>query len=127
LTDFGVRPGFWDELLTQARLHGMGRPLYYMLRHTQQVTRAQVPREVELAASEFAPGRLVNRLMDWLFAYRFACDSPEHRRLGTGFAIWLLYMRAHWLRMPPLMLARHLTIKTVRRVREAFERKPEEL
>jgi hypothetical protein len=34
-------------------------------------------------------------------------------------------MRAHWLRMPPLMLARHLAIKAWRRVRERFARKQE--
>ena len=125
LRDFGARPGFWDELLARARLHGLTRPLYYLLRHTQRVPGTPIPPEVVRAAAAFAPGPVVNALMDWLFAYRFGCDPTDRIRPGTGFAAWLLYLRAHWLRMPMGMLARHLSIKAVRRMREGMERKAE--
>jgi hypothetical protein len=126
LRHFGATAGFWDELLARARLHGMGRPLYYMLRQAQRVLGTPVPPEIERAAAAFAPGPLVKAVMDRLFAYRFACDPPGKTRAGSVLAIWLLYLRAHWLRMPPLMLARHLSIKAVRRIREGLERKPGE-
>ena len=29
-------------------------------------------------------------------------------------AVFALYVRAHWLRMPPVMLVRHLTVKALR-------------
>ena len=32
----------------------------------------------------------------------------------TPAALFALYVRAHWLRMPPLLLARHLTIKALK-------------
>jgi hypothetical protein len=35
-------------------------------------------------------------------------------------ARWLLYLRAHWVRMPPLMLARHLSYKAYLRWTGAF-------
>ncbi len=62
--------------------------------------------------------------MDWLFD-GFMPVAPGAPRAGPGFAHWLHYVRAHWLRMPALMLARHLSIKAARRIRERFERKPE--
>lgn len=34
----------------------------------------------------------------------------------SGFALWLLYVRAHWLRMPPHLLTVHLTRKAWRSV-----------
>lgn len=32
-------------------------------------------------------------------------------------ALFLLYLRAHWLRMPPLLLVRHLTLKAFIRLK----------
>ena len=34
---------------------------------------------------------------------------------GAATAGWLLYLRSHWLRMPPLLLMRHLWIKSRRK------------
>jgi hypothetical protein len=57
--------------------------------------------------------------MDYLF---FALFTPSAKGTASAFARWLLYVRSHWLRMPPLMLARHLAIKGMRRIRELLER-----
>ena len=124
LRHFGPRPGFWDELAARARRHGLGRPLYYMLRQRQRVLGRPIPPEIDQAAAAWAPGPILKFAMDWLFAYRFACDPPDKRRAGAGFANWLLYLRAHWLRMPLPLLVRHLSVKAMRRVGERFERKP---
>lgn len=127
LEHFGARPDFWEDLLVRARLHGLGRPLYYMLRQTRRVFGTPIPPEVEKAAAVWGPGPILNFVMDRLFAHRFACDPPERRRAGAGIAGWLLYVRSHWLRMPMPLLARHLSVKALRRVKERFERKPEEV
>ena len=42
---------------------------------------------------------------------------PEEARPGRRIALWVLYLRSHWLKMPPLLLARHLTIKLLDRWR----------
>ena len=113
------RPGFWDELLARARVarHCAGR-CTTCFAMSRRVLGTPVPPERRAAAAAGAPGPVVNAVMDRLFAYRFACDPPGKTRAGAGLAIWLLYLRAHWLRMPPLMLVRHLSIKAVRRLRE---------
>ena len=53
----------------------------------------------------------MDRLLD-------ALTLAEHpRRTVPATARWLLYLRSHWLRMPPLLLARHLGYKAYLRWR----------
>jgi hypothetical protein len=97
-----------------------------MLRQRQRLLGHSVPPRVERAVAVWAPGPILNFVMDRLFAHRFACDRSDERRAGTGFANWLLYLRSHLLRMPLPMLVRHLSVKALRRVRDRFERRPED-
>jgi hypothetical protein len=48
----------------------------------------------------------------WLRALR--SPHPSAAAPLAGAALLALYVRGHWLRMPPLLLARHLTIKALR-------------
>jgi len=127
LGHFGANPGFWDQLIARARLHGLGRPLYYMLRQAQRMLGTPIPPEIDQAASAWAPGPALNSLMDRLFTYRFVSAPAREAPSGIRLANWLLYMRSHWLRMPMPLLARHLSIKAARRLRDRFERKPKEV
>lgn len=124
LCHFGTREGFWIELIDRARLHGLGRPLYYVLRYTRALLGTSIPPAAESAAAVWAPNALLIVLMDWLFTQYFVPEPPERPRRAASLARGLLYLRSHWLRMPPLLLARHLSVKAMRRVRERFERKP---
>jgi hypothetical protein len=120
LCEFGARAKFWEELQVRAQLHGLGRPLYYILRNTRRHLRTPIPPEVERAAAAYAPGLLLGNLMDWLFAAHFSTALAEETSWTEKLARWMLYLRAHWLRMPAHMLVRHLAIKAWRRVRERF-------
>ncbi|MEO8304435.1 MAG: nucleotidyltransferase family protein [Betaproteobacteria bacterium] len=120
LGHFGARPGFWSELNDRARMHRLGRPFYYALRYTQRLLGTAIPPAVLIDAAVWAPPRLLRPMMDWIFEQRFLPELPEEPRTGAAFARWLYYVRTHWLRMPPQLLARHLTIKAARRVRERF-------
>jgi hypothetical protein len=114
---FGARAGFWDELIARARMHGLGRPLYYALRHARRTLGTAIPMEVEQAASQNAPAAPLNQLMDKLFDSRFRPEPLHGHRPGAELARRVCYLRAHWLRMPPHMLARHLAIKSLARSR----------
>ena len=118
---FGAQNGFWDDLLRRAHLHGLKRPLYYTLRETRRLFGTPVPAHVAKAVDEFAPSPLIAPLMDRLFRERFEPEPPETRYVGAA-AEFLLYLRAHWFRMPLPMLVRHLSIKAVMRIRERYAR-----
>lgn len=126
LCHFGESAGFWDELLARAELHGLRRPLYYLLRHVRRMLATPIPPATERAAAAGAPGPLTGVVMDWLFRHRFTAGSTRELRASARFAHGLFYLRAHWLRMPLPMLVRHLSVKAGRRMRERFERKTTE-
>lgn len=124
LCHFGADPGFWDSLLVRARLHGFVRPLFYMLRYTRNLLGTPIPPQVERAVVPLGPPRVMRPFMDSLFTASFLPESPSRSRRATELSRWLLYVRSHWLRMPPALLAHHLMVKAGRRLRERFETSP---
>jgi hypothetical protein len=120
LCHFGAAPGFWDELLARGRLHGLQRPLYYVLRYTVRHLGTPVPRDVLDAAATAGPGLLLGAVMDWIFDRRFRPVPPKGPTAALIIAAWAHYLRAHWLRMPPRLLVRHLSVKAAQAVREKF-------
>lgn len=108
LRHFGAERAFWDGLVARARELELGRPLFYALRWVQRLLATPVPADVLDDSRRDAPGRPLLALMDWLFGRAILPPHPSINRPGTGPARLLLYIRANWLRMPPLLLARHL-------------------
>ena len=100
LREFAENPAFWPRLAERARLHQLSRPVSLALRLAARLY--GTPVDPSLA------GRA--RLSDRFFAARLlarnAWGQPVRPVLRFAF-----YVRSHWLRMPPLMLARHLWVK----------------
>ncbi len=91
---------YWETLAYRARLHGLSRHLARALRLTRHLF--ATPVDATLAGKP--------RLSDIAYTSRLLA------RNGWGQETrWILrqafYIRSHWLRMPPLMLARHLWAK----------------
>lgn len=107
LTYYGQVPTFWDELVLRARQLNLQRPLYYCLRYTQRVLGTLVPAGV----TADAPVRPVPWIMDLLVERALVGAGPGRPHWGLGWARWVLYVRSHWLKMPPPLLARHLLRK----------------
>jgi hypothetical protein len=103
LREFAERDGFWVSLETRARRHQLRRQLGRALRLATKLY--GTPVDPRLA------GRA--RTSDRLFVRRLLARNGWGQ--GTRTATRLgFYMRSHWLRMPPLMLARHLWTKARR-------------
>jgi hypothetical protein len=113
MQELGDEAGFWDRLLPRAEQLELGRPLYYALRYCRRLLDTPVPNEVMRAAEAFAPGQLNGRLMDLLVPRVLEPRYPTRR--PAHMSAWLLYVRSHWLRMPPGLLALHLLRKGLRR------------
>lgn len=101
--------GLEQNLLARARELGCGRPLYYAVGSAVRLAgltpSAGFLREVERAA----PANPVARLMAWLIEQALAPERPGMKR--SALANQLLFVRSHWVRMPPGMLVRHLLHK----------------
>jgi len=110
-------PDFRRSLEERARLHQLGPHVARALRLAHRLYGTPVDR---VFAGRFS-------LADRLFEARLLARNGwgQDRRKPLRFAF---YLRSHWLRMPPLMLARHLWVKWRRpaplSAKGAAERKP---
>jgi hypothetical protein len=100
LTEFAEQDAdFWNDLGTRAAHHGL----------TKDVRRA-----VRLSARVYGTGIAADwerpQNFDALFIRRMMARD-EWGRGGAKFTRLAFYIRSHWLRMPPMMLAGHLWTK----------------
>jgi hypothetical protein len=93
-------PDFWQKLDERSRLHQLPGPVARALRLAARLYATPVDPSVA--------GR--PRFSDRLFEARLLARNGwgQEKRKLLRFAF---YVRSHWLRMPPLMLARHLWTK----------------
>ena len=117
LRHYAQAPGFWDALPRRARELGWERPLYYGLRFARRFFDSEIPEAALAAAGRGAPPWPVRVLMDGLVPLAMLPGHPDRPSRLAALARRLLHLRAHWLRMPPLMLARHLSYKAWLRFR----------
>jgi hypothetical protein len=91
---------FWPRLAERARLHQLGRPVALALRLSARLFGTPVDCAVAGRA------HVTDRLFEARLLARNGWGQPVRPMLRFAF-----YLRSHWMRMPPLMLARHLLIK----------------
>jgi hypothetical protein len=108
LTEFGAQPGFWEALPARARELELGRPLFYALRYCPRLLGTVVPAAVHAAMAWAAPNPALLWLMDRLFGRALLPLHASCADAWSDVAHFALYVRGNWLRMPPLLLARHL-------------------
>lgn len=108
LLQFGAVPGFWEGLAPRARALDLERPLFYALRYVSRLLDVAVPAAVLRDADAGRPNPALLALMDLLFLRALRPAHPSCADALTGLAHGLLYLRGNWLRMPPLLLSRHL-------------------
>jgi hypothetical protein len=113
LRAFGAEDSFWQRLVKRAPEMDLQRPLFYALRYSRRYLETPIPEKVLSASHGWSPFGPTVHVMDSLVAR--ALDPKIDPAFGSASARWLLYVRSHWLRMPPLLLARHLTHQSLRR------------
>ncbi len=97
---------FWEDLPKRAQELNMERPLFYAMDALERIFDFPTPDQFKVAIADIAPGPatliIMRRLIDRVLA-------PESvNQLKAPIATWLLFVRSHWLRMPPMMLFQHL-------------------
>jgi hypothetical protein len=96
-------PGYWSELHARAERHGLVREVYRAARQANDLYGTPIPESWRVWDSG-----------DPLYKRRLLARDCWGRQ-GHAFTRFGFYVRSHWLRMPPLMLARHLWTKATRK------------
>jgi len=108
-----AEPAFWQVLLERAEELDLTRPTYYSLRYVHVLLRLQVPPHVLKAIQPWSPPKPVRWIMDRTVPRALYPQHPDRPSRITGLCRLLLYMRSHWIRMPPWLLAYHLSYKYI--------------
>jgi putative nucleotidyltransferase-like protein len=112
-------PDFLNRLVTRAGEVGLKRPLFYALRYLRQILGVEMPEEVARRVRSFGPRFPPSWLMDGLFQRALVPHHPSCRDWLTSPALFVLYLRGHWLRMPAHLLTVHLLRKAFKREEQA--------
>jgi hypothetical protein len=108
LRHFGRDPEFWERLIQRADEIDLARPLYYALSYTHEILKTPIPQRTLETSRRWRPVWPLPAVMDRLVSGALASQSLDGGRSVNSFFRWLLYVRSHWLRMPPWLLAKHL-------------------
>lgn len=106
---FGREDAFWQGLMEETRALDLARPAYYALRYARRWFDTPLPAAIEEEMAAWAPPAPVGRLMDRLVDRAVIGSSGK----ASSAAVFALYVRSHWLKMPPFQLARHLARKSL--------------
>ncbi len=109
LRQFAATDGFWADLVDEASALGLERPAYYAVTASVRLLQTPIPDDVRGHIADWGPGPMVDAMMTRLIDTTLAQGDDT-----SATAEWALYLRAHWLRMPPLLLVRHLAVKSAR-------------
>ena len=111
LRHFGAGQGFWESLTQRAVEMELSRPLFYALRYSSHILGTPVPKETLQSFCKAGPSGIFLAGMDALFQRGILGPSPWSPERHRSPAHFLLYVRANALRMPPMLLVRHLFYK----------------
>jgi hypothetical protein len=103
-----TEPGFWERFWPRARQLHLTRPAYYGLRYAVSLLGTPVPESVVAASAAHAPPAPIRWLMDRLVPAALFPLHPSRGSRAVALARLALFLRLHWVRMPPLLLIRHI-------------------
>ena len=112
-----AEPAFWPRLLARAAALHLSRTLYYGLWSANQALDSPVPDDVWAELQTAKPAWPLRKAMHALWRRGLCTVDPQAPLDGSGAAQFMLYVRAHWLRMPPLLLTQHLSRKAWKRLK----------
>ncbi len=111
-------PRFWEHLVPRAEQLQLTGPLFYAVRYAIELLNTPVPDQVREQVHGGRSGRGSGWLMDRLARKVLIPETRDGESWSAMAARGLLYVRAHWLRMPAGLLLRHLSWKAWRAVQK---------
>ena len=102
---------FWQRLVSRAVELDLTLPAYYSLRYCQRLLDADIPVAVMNQVEDWAPPKPLRWMMDQCVPRALYPQHPDAPDRVTEFCRLLMYVRSHWIRMPPWLLVYHLSYK----------------
>jgi len=100
---------FWRELVDRATLLGLALPLYLALRYTSTILGTDIPAQTRAELEKTSAVRQTSiRTLDAIYLRALMPDHPLCGHLSADIARAAVYLRGHYLRMPPRLLTMHL-------------------
>jgi len=115
LRRFGEEDTYWARLLARAQELGVMRPLYYGIRFSRLLLDTPVPQEMVKYLDIAAPMQPLRWVLEGAMRQAILPVRGERETMLRALSGYLLFLRSHWLRMPPGMLVRHLWTQYRRR------------
>lgn len=113
IREFSARdPEFWPALLERAAELDLVWPVRLSLRYLRVFLETPIPDEIEMRVSSKGG----HWFYDMMYLSGFLPDHVLCNTRKTMLARLALYLRGHWLRMPPHLLALHLGRKAFMRL-----------
>jgi hypothetical protein len=106
-----IEADFPEMLLARSHELRLSRPLFYALDAAHELLHTRLAPVLRDRRNFDLPGgagqKLMGHLVREVLRPRLPGESPP------AFRRWLLYVRSHWIRMPPGLLAAHLLRKSI--------------
>ncbi len=110
LREFSKDEKFWKSLISRSTELGLKEPVCYALRYCYYFLKTPVPKDVlNLVVKQH--GEIRWAIMDFLFKRALLPNHSTCQDRWNDFAIFVLYIRGHLLRMPLYLLIPHLLRK----------------
>lgn len=110
LRHFGHSEKLWHDLAVRAEELDLTRPLFYALRYTERYLKAPIATELVSQMVCWQPPWPALMVMDYVVD-QVVTAGPWRHDIILELAQQSLYIRSHWLRMPPYLLVPHLLRK----------------
>lgn len=111
LRHFSADPQFWEALVARAAAMDLQGPLRLALRYLVQVLACPVPEAALRALRADRSKGLAEHALDFIYRRTLRPQHASTRDWATPLCRKALYIRGHWLRMPPHLLFVHLARK----------------
>lgn len=108
---------FWQRVVDASRTLDVVAPVAFGLHLAAHLLDSPIPPPV-LADMRNAAGEPASRLLTMLYTTAIRPENEAAESAAAMLARFAIYVRAHWLRMPPHLLLRHLAHKSIARLKK---------
>jgi hypothetical protein len=108
---------FWKKLYPRAVELDLVMPLHRAVYFSNKLLNLDIPGHWQESYEELGrhAGGLRTALTLPLMEQRLVPADPSSKGFNHAMSGWILFLRSHWLRMPPLLLTKHLLTQAWRR------------